>query len=144
MRQIDPYPRVLTGYLLSPQVAGSIWYLLAVQRVESCIYLQCEGMNNCLDEYMGCPNPVSYGYQPTSDDWSRIAWTQDPRFDSQCLKGGAHSLAGNFSFGIYALAIPIVRDFHTPANRIVLPLFWGIMTMRYVLALQDFCIEFYQ
>lgn len=124
------------------QVAGSVWYLLAVQRVESCIYLQCKGMNNCLDVYMGCPNPISYGYQPTSHNSSRVAWAEDPAFDSQCLKGGAHSLAGNFSFGIYALAVPIVRDVHTPVTRIVLPLFWGIMTMRYASILQSLYIKF--
>jgi hypothetical protein len=128
-----PDQLILIGICLcaSPQVAGSVWYLLAVQRVESCIYLQCKDMNDCRDVYMGCPSPISYGYQPTSQDPSRLAWAQDPTFDSQCLKGGAHSVAGNFSFGIYALAVPIVRDVHTPVNRIVLPLFWGIMTMRY-------------
>lgn len=64
-------------------------------------------------------------------DTSRVAWAQDPAFDALCLKGGAHSLTGNFSFGIYALAVPIVGDVHSPVNKIVLPLFWGIMTMRY-------------
>ncbi|KAG0567559.1 hypothetical protein KC19_7G143300 [Ceratodon purpureus] len=119
----------LAVYFCAAHVAGSIWYLLAVQRVESCIYLQCENMNDCRDVYMGCPNPISYGNQPTLNYPSRVAWAHDPLFDSQCVNGGAHSAAGNFSFGIYALAVPIVRDIHTPVNRIVLPLFWGIMTM---------------
>lgn len=87
-------------------------------------------MTNCqVNSYMGCPNPISYGAQPSSDT-NRLAWAEDPAFDFQCLKGGAHSLTGNFSFGIYSLAVPIVQDIRTPINRIVLPLFWGIMTMR--------------
>nr|XP_024397361.1 cyclic nucleotide-gated ion channel 2-like [Physcomitrium patens]PNR39348.1 hypothetical protein PHYPA_019626 [Physcomitrium patens] len=119
----------LAVYFCAAHVAGSIWYLLTVQRVESCIYLQCKGMTNCqVNSYMGCPNPISYGAQPSSDT-NRLAWAEDPAFDFQCLKGGAHSLTGNFSFGIYSLAVPIVQDIRTPINRIVLPLFWGIMTM---------------
>lgn len=108
-----------------------MWYLLAVQRVESCIYVQCQAMSNCKDVYMGCPNTISAGIQPSHDP-SRMAWVQDPTFDSQCLKGGAHSITGNFNFGIYALAVPIVGDVHAPVNKVVLPLFWGIMTMRYL------------
>lgn len=106
------------------QVAGCIWYLLTVQRVESCIYEQCESMANCSFVNMGCPISVSYGPQPP------VAWPQGPSIiHSTCSISTAVRSNANYSFGIYSLGVPLVTDTN-PVNKIALPLFWGIMTMR--------------
>ncbi len=105
------------------QVAGSIWYLLTVQRVESCIHLQCKNMPGCNYSYMGCPVPIAFSKQPLDD--LRVAWAQNPNVTG-CLQGG-----DDFGFGIYSLSVPLVTDV-IPVNKILLPLFWGVMTMRYV------------
>jgi cyclic nucleotide gated channel len=106
------------------QVAGCIWYLLTVQRVESCIYEQCEFMANCSYGNMGCPISVSYGSQPP------VAWAQRPSIiHSTCSISTAVRSNANYSFGIYSLGVPLVTDTN-PVNKITLPLFWGIMTMR--------------
>ncbi|KAH9553090.1 hypothetical protein CY35_09G101200 [Sphagnum magellanicum] len=110
----------LAAYFCAAHVAGSIWYLLTVQRVESCIHLQCQNMPGCNYSYMGCPVPIAFSKQPLDD--LRVAWAQNPNVTG-CLHGG-----DDFGFGIYSLSVPLVTDV-IPVNKILLPLFWGVMTM---------------
>jgi cyclic nucleotide gated channel len=111
----------LAAYFCAAHVAGSVWYLLTVQRVESCIHLQCASMPNCNSSYMGCPVPIAFSKQPL-DDINQIAWAENSNITS-CLTG-----SGPFNFGIYGLSVPLVTDV-IPVNKILLPLFWGVMTM---------------
>jgi hypothetical protein len=72
---------------------------------------------------MGCPVPIAFSKQPLDD--LRVAWAQN-RNVTGCLQAG-----DDFGFGIYSLSVPLVTDV-IPVNKILLPLFWGVMTMRYV------------
>jgi cyclic nucleotide gated channel len=69
---------------------------------------------------MGCPVPIAFSKQPLDD--LRVAWAQNPNVTG-CLQGG-----DDFGFGIYSLSVPLVTDV-IPVNKILLPLFWGVMTM---------------
>lgn len=104
-------------------MAGSFWYLLTVQRVESCLSVQCEAMEHCPSTNFGCPLPIAYHHQP--DVALRLAWAQNSTVQS-CLNASA----SNFSFGIYSWAVPLVTDGQC-VNKIVYPLFWGVMTFRW-------------
>jgi hypothetical protein len=73
---------------------------------------------------MGCPVPIAFSKQPL-DDINQVAWAENSNVTS-CLAG-----SGPFNFGIYGLSVPLVTDV-IPVNKILLPLFWGVMTMRYV------------
>ncbi|CAK9876179.1 unnamed protein product [Sphagnum jensenii] len=116
----------LAAYFSAAHVAGSIWYLLTVQRVESCIHSECANMENCNPAYLGCPQTVAFSTQPLIDP-NRLAWAQDPAIANNCFSAGPMP-GGNFSFGIYSLAVPLVTN-NIPVNKILLPLFWGVMTM---------------
>jgi cyclic nucleotide gated channel len=69
---------------------------------------------------MGCPVPIAFSKQPLDD--LRVAWAQN-RNVTGCLQAG-----DDFGFGIYSLSVPLVTDV-IPVNKILLPLFWGVMTM---------------
>jgi len=85
-------------------------------------------MENCNPTYLGCPQTVAFSTQPLTNP-NRLAWAQDPAIANNCFSAGPMP-GGNFSFGIYSLAVPLVTN-NIPVNKILLPLFWGVMTMRY-------------
>ena len=105
------------------QVAGSFWYLLTVQRVESCLSVQCDAMTDCPSPAFGCPIPIAFHHQP--DNPIRLAWAQNSTVQS-CLT----ATTSNFSFGIYQWAVPLVSNAGF-VQKILYPLFWGVMTFRW-------------
>jgi cyclic nucleotide gated channel len=107
---------------LLKQVAGSFWYLLTVQRVETCLDLQSVRIADSPSTTFACPIPISFGHQP--DDLMRMTWSQNTSVQG-CLKGDAD----NFQYGIYLWAVPLVTDGRF-VQKILYPLFWGVMTIR--------------
>lgn len=110
----------LLAYFISAHVAGSFWYLLTVQRVETCLDLQSVRIADSPSTTFACPIPISFGHQP--DDLMRMTWSQNTSVQG-CLKGDAD----NFQYGIYLWAVPLVTDGRF-VQKILYPLFWGVMT----------------
>lgn len=81
--------------------------------------------DDCYPLYLGCPHPVSRVQQPLSD-LHRVNWGQSPLLSNNCLTRNA---TGDYDFGIYTLAVPLTEQ-HNIVNRILYPLFWGLMTLR--------------
>lgn len=112
------------------QVAGGCWYILAIQRVASCLQQQCQKNNNCdlmsmacskeacklfslsagIDEYLSCVNNLTFvGHQNLN----------------ACLDAG-----GPFQYGIYDEALPVISS-NSLAVKILYPIYWGLINLRY-------------
>ena len=116
---------VLFDFPLCLQVAGGCWYVLAIQRVASCIRQQCEISGKC-NLSLSCSEEVCYQFLlPTGT------------IGNPC--GGNSTLAnrkplcldvnGPFQYGIYQWALPVISS-NSLAVKILYPIFWGLMTLR--------------
>ncbi|KAG1368626.1 Cyclic nucleotide-gated ion channel 2 [Cocos nucifera] len=85
-----------------PKVAGGCWYVLAIQRVASCLQQQC------MDE-LACESNLT----------TAIGIQNIP----VCL-----NVNGPFRYGIYNWALPVVSS-NSLAVKILYPIFWGLMTL---------------
>lgn len=117
----------LIAYFIASHVAGGCWYVLAIQRVASCIQNQCEKKNNCDLVSLACSQEVCYRLPLLSgmndlQCQSNIT-TMDIRKDPVCL-----SVDGSFPYGIYNWALPVVSS-NSLAVKILYPIFWGLMTL---------------
>ncbi|XP_077223659.1 cyclic nucleotide-regulated ion channel family protein isoform X2 [Tasmannia lanceolata] len=108
-----------------PQVAGGCWYVLAIQRVVSCIKQQCENENSCKLFSLSCSKEVCYRL-PLPLDRVQYSCGNNTKVTGNipvCLNGD-----GPFRFGIYKWALPIVSS-NSVAVKILYPIFWGLMTL---------------
>lgn len=110
------------------QIAGAYWYLLGIQNVQQCMANYCAkaGETLCDPRYLGCPEPTFTGKQISTDE-GRLAWAQNANITNTCLYVGK-SYNGDYEFGIYINTIPLTET--SLVNRILFPLFWGLMTLR--------------
>ncbi|OAY67587.1 Cyclic nucleotide-gated ion channel 2 [Ananas comosus] len=103
----------LIAYFIASHVAGGCWYILAIQRVASCIRSQCETNNNCELMSSVCSKEVQQNN-------ATMAANQNLQ---TCLNGN-----GPFPFGIYDAALPVISS-NSLAVKILYPIFWGLMTL---------------
>lgn len=118
----------LIAYFIASHVAGGCWYVLAIQRVASCIQQQCEKNNNCDLVSLACSKEVCYHLPlPSGLDElqceNNFTTTMGLRNNSVCL-----NVDGPFSYGIYNWALPVVSS-NSLAVKILYPIFWGLMTL---------------
>ncbi|XP_073003290.1 cyclic nucleotide-gated ion channel 2 [Typha latifolia] len=117
----------LIAYFIASHVAGGCWYILAIQRVASCLQYQCQKNSNCDIMSMVCSEEVCNRFSST------------PGMDqSTCMKNATgaanHNLQaclsgdGPFHFGIYDMALPVISS-NSLAVKILYPIFWGLMTL---------------
>lgn len=116
----------LIAYFIASHVAGGCWYVLAIQRVASCLKQQCERSANC-NLQLACADEVCYRL-PLSDMISNSCGnnTITRKFPSipVCLNGNN----GPFRYGIYKQALPVVSS-NSLSVKILYPIFWGLMTL---------------
>lgn len=108
------------------QVAGGCWYILAIQRVASCIRRQCEMDKTCSLVTLSCSKGVCYGL-PLPLDVGKYSCDKNMTTTSNipvCLDSN-----GSFPYGIYQLALPVVSS-NSLVVKILYPIFWGLMTLR--------------
>ncbi|KAJ3702806.1 hypothetical protein LUZ61_006511 [Rhynchospora tenuis] len=98
----------LIAYFIASHVAGSCWYMLAIQRVVSCVENQCQINNSCnLPKHLSCIDGMTFVANQTV----------------QCLSG-----LGPFNYGIYIQALPVISS-ASIVIKILYPIFWGLMTL---------------
>lgn len=116
--------------LFSVQVAGGCWYVLAIQRVASCLRHECEVKNSCGLVPLACSKELCYriplprglgDYSCSRNLTMAASRTSLP----ECLKP-----EGAFPYGIYSWALPVVSA-DSAAVKILYPIFWGLMTLRF-------------
>ncbi|KAF6173527.1 hypothetical protein GIB67_042657 [Kingdonia uniflora] len=112
----------LIAYFIASHVAGGCWYVLAIQRVASCLRQQCERDVKC-NLSLSCTEEVCYrlSLSDTIDNpcGNNATTTRIP----VCLNGN-----GPFRYGIYKWALPVVSS-NSLAVKVLYPIFWGLMTL---------------
>lgn len=113
----------LSNYL---QAAGACWYLLGIQRSAKCLREQCRLTDGCDLRLLSCKDSIYYG--TTSNimrDRARVAWAENKQARFICLDGSR-----NYNYGCYEWTVQLVAN-NSRLEKILLPIFWGIMTLRY-------------
>ncbi|EOY03582.1 Cyclic nucleotide-regulated ion channel family protein isoform 2 [Theobroma cacao] len=124
------YVRSLKGFwfdvfviLPVPQVAGGCWYVLATQRVVTCLQQQCERSASC-NPSSSCSKRVCSQYLSPANVLSSqcggksITMTKSFCFDPD----------GPFRYGIYEPAPPVISS-NSLAVKILYPIFWGLLNL---------------
>ncbi len=107
------------------QVAGGCWYVLAIQRVASCLRQQCERSDKC-NLSLSCTEEVCYQFLvPTGTAGNPCGGNSTTMLRKPlCL-----DVNGPFNYGIYQWALPVISS-NSVAVKILYPIFWGLMTLR--------------
>ncbi|VAI22122.1 unnamed protein product [Triticum turgidum subsp. durum] len=118
----------LFAYFIASHIAGGCWYVLAIQRVASCLQSECEINNNCNLMSLACSKEMCFHFPWSSDMTALACDTNLTSFSQQnvpaCLSGN-----GAFAYGIYKGALPVISS-NSLAVKILYPIFWGLMTLR--------------
>ena len=109
------------------QAAGACWYLLGLQRATKCLREECAVASGCSIKTLACKDPIYYGTSSLLKDRARLAWANNKGARDTCLNN-----ADNFEYGGYKWTIQLVTN-DNRLEKILFPLFWGLMTLRSVL-----------
>ncbi|GFP90389.1 cyclic nucleotide-gated ion channel 2 [Phtheirospermum japonicum] len=115
----------LIAYFIASHVAGGCWYVLAIQRVASCLKQQCE-LNGSCNLSLSCSEEVCYQFLLPSDTLANPCGGGNSTVvhrEPMCL-----DVNGPFGYGIYKWALPVVSS-NSVAVKILYPIFWGLMTL---------------
>ncbi|PIA62965.1 hypothetical protein AQUCO_00200764v1 [Aquilegia coerulea] len=116
----------LIAYFIASHVAGGCWYVLAIQRVASCLRQQCDRNVKC-NLSLACSDEVCYRLPIGSNTMDSLcgnnATTLGIASVPVCLNGD-----GPFPYGIYKWALPVVSS-NSLAVKVLYPIFWGLMTL---------------
>ncbi|KAL3691067.1 hypothetical protein R1sor_004718 [Riccia sorocarpa] len=85
-------------YMLASHVVGACWYLLAVERMDTCWRSVCFPADNCRTEYFDCGSRVN------SLAASRAVWLTGARNESSIIQATC-SATGTFQYGLYMNAL---------------------------------------
>ncbi|GMI91923.1 cyclic nucleotide gated channel 8 [Hibiscus trionum] len=85
----------LLWYMLASHIAGAVWYLLAIERKDTCWRIACEESGKCNIDFLYCGNKHMHGFP----EWRRV---RNKELDSQCALEGDEA---PFNYGIYTRAI---------------------------------------
>ncbi|XP_017975828.1 PREDICTED: cyclic nucleotide-gated ion channel 2 [Theobroma cacao] len=113
----------LIAYLIASHVAGGCWYVLATQRVVTCLQQQCERSASC-NPSSSCSKRVCSQYLSPANVLSSqcggksITMTKSFCFDPD----------GPFRYGIYEPAPPVISS-NSLAVKILYPIFWGLLNL---------------
>ncbi|KAK4486819.1 hypothetical protein RD792_006592 [Penstemon davidsonii] len=114
----------LIAYFIASHVAGGCWYVLAIQRVASCLKQQCSRRSSC-NLSLSCSEEICYQFLLPSGT-----------LDNPCVGNSTVAIRkplcldvnGPFRYGIYKWALPVVSS-NSVAVKILYPIFWGLMTL---------------
>ncbi|KAJ6421590.1 hypothetical protein OIU84_028877 [Salix udensis] len=113
----------LVAYLIASHVTGGCWYVLATERVATCLQKQCERNGNC-NLTLQCSTNVCYRFMYPADKYGNpcgrnSTWIAKPL----CLDDD-----GPFNYGIYSPALLVVSS-NSLAVKILYPIFWGLLNL---------------
>lgn len=114
----------LIAYFIASHVAGGCWYVLAIQRVASCLQQRCEGNKICTIS-LSCSEEICYrSFLPGTS----VGNSCGGNFTSMLKKPSCLDVNGPFRYGIYKSALPVISS-NSLAVKILYPIFWGLMTL---------------
>lgn len=106
---------------------GACWYLLGIQRAAKCLKEQCIVTKGCNLKLLACEESIYYGTSDLVKQKNRLMWGETINARLTCLKNEQ-----NFDYGAYKWTVQLVTN-ENHIEKILLPIFWGLMTLRYVL-----------
>ncbi|KAK3001228.1 hypothetical protein RJ639_020355 [Escallonia herrerae] len=114
----------LIAYFIASHVAGGCWYVLAIQRVASCLRQQCDRRSTCKLS-LSCSEEVCYQFllpkgtigNPCGGNSTTVV--RRP----MCL-----DINGPFKYGIYQGALPVISSGSLNV-KILYPIFWGLYNL---------------
>ncbi|KAE8735837.1 Cyclic nucleotide-gated ion channel 2 [Hibiscus syriacus] len=109
----------LIAYFIASHVAGGCWYVLATQRVVTCLEQQCRRSARCNISF-SCSNRVRSQYPLPA---SRCGGNSTLMTKSFCFDPD-----GPFRYGIYEPALPVISS-NSLAVKILYPIFWGLLNL---------------
>ncbi|KAL8528405.1 hypothetical protein ACS0TY_006007 [Phlomoides rotata] len=113
----------LIAYFIASHVAGGCWYVLAIQRVASCLKQHCKTSGTC-NLSLSCSEEVCYQFlMPSGTLDNPCGGNSTATRKPLCL-----DVNGPFKYGIYQWALPVVSS-NSVAVKILYPIFWGLMTL---------------
>ncbi|KAK4417618.1 Cyclic nucleotide-gated ion channel 2 [Sesamum alatum] len=114
----------LIAYFIASHVAGGCWYLLAIQRVASCLKQRCSRYGFC-NLSLSCSEEVCSQFLLPSGTLGNPCGNNTTAVLRKplCL-----DVNGPFPYGIYQWALPVVSS-SSVAVKILYPIFWGLMTL---------------
>ncbi|XWS44358.1 hypothetical protein CRYUN_Cryun15aG0038300 [Craigia yunnanensis] len=113
----------LIAYFIASHVAGGCWYVLAIQRVASCLRQQCERNEKCKLS-LSCSEEVCYQFLFPAEAVGNTCGGNSTKVVGKPLCLDVHG----FNYGIYQWALPVVSS-NSVAVKILYPIFWGLMTL---------------
>ncbi|XVE83725.1 hypothetical protein DITRI_Ditri16bG0109300 [Diplodiscus trichospermus] len=102
----------LIAYLIASHVAGGCWYVLATQRVVTCLRQRCERSAYC-DPSSSC---------------SKSQYLSPAKVLKSHSKSFCFDPDGPFRYGIYEPALPVISS-NSLAVKILYPIFWGLLNL---------------
>lgn len=111
------------------KAAGACWYLLGVQRAAKCLKEQCGARSNsCGVRLLSCKDPIFYGANNMGigRDRGRFDWANNRQIKLMCL-----DTSDNYDYGAYKWTVQLVIN-QSRLEKILFPIFWGLMTLRYL------------
>ncbi|KAG1341983.1 hypothetical protein COCNU_05G002120 [Cocos nucifera] len=119
----------LIVYFIASHAAGACWYVLAIQRVASCLRQQCQKNNNCDLMSMACSkeacNPLSL---PAGIE--ELSCIDNLTFVGNQNLHACLNVDGPFQYGIYDAALPVISS-NSLVVKILYPTFWGLVTLSH-------------
>lgn len=109
------------------QIAGAFWYLLAVERNDTCWRDACLGTQRCNVDFLYCGNK----HMPGFADWRKV---NEKILTSKCgIKDDPDS--SPFNYGIYTQAITsnTVSSNSFFLSKFFYCLWWGLQNLRFAL-----------
>ncbi|XP_076947489.1 cyclic nucleotide-gated ion channel 2-like isoform X1 [Bidens hawaiensis] len=115
----------LIAYFIASHVAGGCWYVLAIQRVVSCLRKQCNRKSVC-NLALSCADEVCYQFSiPEGVLGNRCAGNSTI---SLVRKPLCLDVNGLYRYGIYRWALPVISS-NSLAVKFLYPIFWGLMSL---------------
>lgn len=109
------------------QAVGACWYLLGIQRATKCLTEQCMKTQLCGPKYLACEKNIFYGGRRLVTDSTRLLfWGENKEARSLCLIADHDK----FGYGVYKWTVQLVTN-ESRLEKILFPIFWGLMTLRY-------------
>ncbi|XP_027154206.1 cyclic nucleotide-gated ion channel 2-like [Coffea eugenioides] len=109
----------LIAYFLASHVSGGYWYILAIQRIASCLAQQCDRSKASCNQKLSCAMEVCYWASRRTCAVGNSTTTHKPL----CLDD-----AGPFHYGLYKFALPLFSK-NSVMSKILYSNLWGLMAL---------------
>jgi len=108
--------------------------VLGIQRATKCLNEHCTAPQGCSRSMVGCINPIYYGTATAIKDNGRLNWANNMSARATCLV----TIHNKYDYGAFKWAVLLFTN-PSRLEKILLPLLWGLMTLRYSLITLSNC-----